>query len=71
MQLKPQPNRHRYIEVLRRLSPEQRLRKALGLGEFTRAVFKEGLRERFPDLTEDELHDLYAKRMAKCHNRNY
>lgn len=53
------------------MTPEQRLQKALELGEFTRSLFKQGLRERFPEMADDELHDLYVKRLSKCHNRNY
>lgn len=53
------------------MTPEQRLRKALELGEFTRSLFKQGLRERFPEMSDDDIHDLYVKRLAKCHNRNY
>ena len=34
------------------------------------ALFKQGLRERFPDLSEEEFHRLYLKRLALCHNRN-
>ena len=71
MNPKPQPNRARYIGVLRKMTPEQRLHKALELGEFTRSIFKQGLRERFPEMADDELHDLYVKRLSKCHNRNY
>ncbi len=71
MDIKPRPNRRRYIEVLRRMSPEERLKKAFELGEFTRSLFKQGLRERFPDKSEAEIHEIYVKRMAKCHNRNY
>jgi hypothetical protein len=29
------------------------------------------LRQRFPDLPEDDFHRLYLERLAKCHNRNY
>jgi len=68
---KPRPNRTRYIEVLRRMTPEQRLQKAFELGDFAKSLFKQGLRKRFPDMTEEELHRLYLKRLDKCHNRNY
>jgi hypothetical protein len=71
MNPKPQPNRARYIEVLRKMTPEQRLQKALELGEFARSLFKQGLRERFPEMADNELHALYVKRLSKCHNRNY
>jgi hypothetical protein len=68
---KPRPNHRLYLEVLRRLSPEQKLLRALELSAFTRAVFAEGLRRRFPDLPEDEFRHLLFRRLEKCHNRNY
>lgn len=59
------------IEILRQMTPEQRLNKAFDLSEFTRGLFKHGLRKRFPDLSEEEFHKLYLERMEKCHNRNW
>ena len=60
-----------YIRALRRLTPEQRLLKAFDMTEFARDLFKQGLRRRFPELSEEELHQLYLKRLEKCHNRNW
>jgi hypothetical protein len=68
---KPRPNHRRYIEVLRRMTPEQRLAKAFELSEMTKRLFRQGLRERFPDLDEADFHRLYLERLAKCHNQNY
>ena len=68
---KRQPNRRLYIEILRRMTPEQRLLKAFELSAMMRQVFEEGLRERFPDLPEDEFQQLLRRRLDKCHNRNY
>ena len=66
------PTTHKLrIEILRGMTPEQRLNKALELSEFTRELFRHGLRKRFPDLSEKEFHKLYLKRMEKCHNRNW
>jgi hypothetical protein len=59
-----------YIDILRRMTPEQRLRKAFELTEFSRRLFITGLRQRFPALGEDELRELYRSRLEKCHNRN-
>lgn len=69
--IKPQPNHQRYLAMLRSMTPEQRLKKAFELGELTRRLFRQGLRDRFPDLSEEELHALYLKRLEKCHNRNW
>ena len=71
MNLKPQPNHKRYIRVLRSMSDEQRLARAFELSEMTRALFRQGLRERHPGLSEEGLHQLYLERLAKCYNRNY
>ena len=68
---KPQPNRRRYIEVLRSMTPEQRLAKAFELSEAAKRLFKDGLRRRFPDLDEKQLHKLFLARLARCHNQNY
>ena len=68
---KPRPNHREYIQVLRRMTPEQRLAKAFELSELTKRLFREGLRKQFPELSEEDFHRLYLKRLAKCHNRNY
>ncbi|MGH7140495.1 MAG: hypothetical protein ACREHD_32575 [Pirellulales bacterium] len=69
--LKPRPNHRRYIEVLRRMTPEQRLAKAFELSEMSKQLFRQGLRERFPDLDDAAFHRLFLDRLAKCHNQNY
>src|SRR5437868_4783251 len=71
MNPKPRPNDRIYLEVLAKMTPEQRLLKAFELSDFTRALFEEGLRKRFPDATEDELRRILLERLAKCHNNNY
>lgn len=71
MNPKPRPNHKIYIEILRGMTAEQKLEIAFDLSETTRALFREGLRKRFPDATEEELHRIYLKRLEKCYNRNY
>jgi hypothetical protein len=68
---KPQPNHREYIKALRAMTPEQRLQQAFDLTEMVGSLFRQGLRERFPDLPEDKFHELYLERLEKCHNRNY
>ncbi len=53
------------------MTPQQRLAKAIEPTKDTRRRFRDGLRRRFPDLNEQELHQLYLERLNKCHNRNY
>lgn len=69
--IKPRPNHAKYIQALRAMTPEQRLMKAFELSDLTRQLFRQGLRERFPDKTEEEIHKLFLERMELCHNRNY
>ncbi|MFH0940085.1 MAG: hypothetical protein V1899_12520 [Planctomycetota bacterium] len=71
MNPKPQPNHREYIEVLRRMTPEERLLKAFELSNSARELFREGLRQAFPELSEKDFEELYKKRLDLCHNRNW
>lgn len=71
MELKPNNNRRLYLEVLRRMTPAQRLAKAMELSELCKRLFLHGLRRRFPDADESQILAEYIKRTARCHNRNY
>jgi hypothetical protein len=53
------------------MTPAQRLAKAMELSEFGKRLFLHGLRRRFPEADERQLHTLYLKRIARCRNRNY
>ena len=66
------PEVHRvYMQALRNLTPEQRLIRAFELTEMARALFRHGLRKRFPELPEVEFEELYRHRLDLCHNRNW
>ena len=67
---KARPNHREYLDVLQRMTPEQRIAKAFELSDLTKTLFRQGLRERFPDLPEDQFHALFLERLALCHNRN-
>ena len=67
--MKPRPNHQIYIQVLRGMSAEDRLRKALELSATARALFFAGLRRRHPDLPDAELRQLYVRRIAKSWGR--
>ena len=71
MEIKPHPNHHLYLHILRKMSPEQRLAKAFELSEMTKKLFLQGLRIRFLDKDEMEIKQIYLERIAKCYNRNY
>lgn len=68
---KPRPNHARYLQVLRAMSPAQRLDKAFELSADAKRLFLAGLQARFPDLSPQDLHRLALERLSKCHNRNY
>jgi hypothetical protein len=68
MDPKPRPNHQRYLEALRRLTPEQRLLKAFELTELSRELFRAGLKRRFPLADEAELKRIYLERLSACHN---
>jgi hypothetical protein len=71
MDPKQRPNHQRYLEILRKMTAEQKLAKAFELSAFARELFKHGLRKRFPNLPEEEFKQLFLARLDKCHNRNY
>jgi hypothetical protein len=53
------------------MTPAQRLQKSFELTEFSRQLLKDGLRNRHPELSEPQLHQLYLDRLRRCHNKNY
>ena len=71
MNIKKRPNHKLYIQVLRKMSPEQRLLKAFELSEFANQLFIQGLHTRYPNLSDEEYTQKYLERINKCHNRNY
>jgi hypothetical protein len=72
MNPKPRPNHRLHLESLRRMTEAQWLLKAFELTEFTRQLFKDGLRERFPDKTEVEVDELiFEKNRQKSANELY
>jgi hypothetical protein len=71
MELKSNVNRRLYIEALRRMTPAQRLAKAMELSELGKRLFLHGLRRRFPEADEKQILAEYLERTARCHNRNY
>ncbi len=71
MDIKPRPNHKIYLKILRSMTPEQRLVKALELSDFSKQLFIHGLRSLHPDLPEGEFRKLLLRRLEKCHNSNY
>jgi hypothetical protein len=71
MDPKPRPHDKLYIQILRCMTPEQRLAKAFELGEMGRGLLRAGLRLRHPGASEEEIRTLELEEVARCHNRNY
>jgi hypothetical protein len=71
MNIKRNQNHSIYIKALRKLTPEQRLKRAFDLSDFTTKLFINGLKKRWPDLGEEEFKQKLFERLGKCHNRNY
>jgi hypothetical protein len=69
--IKPRPHHKQYLQILRSMTPAQRLQKSFELTEHARQLLKDGLRRRHPDLAEQELHVLFLERLKRCHNQNY
>jgi hypothetical protein len=69
--MKTYPNKQRYHEILRSMSPQQKLEKVFELSELANSAFKAGLMSRYPHLSEDELEQLYQEKRKACHNQNY
>jgi hypothetical protein len=67
--LKQQPNRQLYIKMLRRITPAQRLVKAMELSDLGKRLYLHGLRKRFPGDAEPQLRACSVREMARCHNR--
>jgi hypothetical protein len=44
-----------YIKIIRRLTPEEKLKKCFELNELTKQLFLTGLKNRFPDLSKEEI----------------
>ena len=67
--MKPRPNHRIYIETLRGMSGEDRLRKAFELTGLARQLLLTGLRKRHPDLPEGDVRELYLDRVRKSWDR--
>lgn len=69
--MKHRQNHREYLKVLGAMTSAQRAKIAFDLSERNKRLLKQALRKRFPDMEDDELHQLFLDRLAKCHNQNY
>jgi len=68
---KAHPNRDRYIEILRNMTPQQKLERVFELNELGKELVRAGIRNRNPDLSEKEINQKAVDKWTQCHNRNY
>jgi hypothetical protein len=71
MEIKPHPNEKRYYSILCSMSPEQKIKKVFELNALGKELCINGLRMKYPEMNDEEIHALYLKIAAQCHNRNY
>lgn len=68
--IKPRPNHQRELEILRSLTPAQKLEQVFKLNERTLQLMRAGLRRRFPDLNDQQLHEVYLRWRERCRNQD-
>ena len=61
----------KYIEILRSMTPQQKIDKIFELNKLGDDLFRAGLKERFPNLNEEKFNKLYKSRIEKCYNRSW
>ncbi|HOV15214.1 MAG TPA: hypothetical protein PK771_13075 [Spirochaetota bacterium] len=55
-----------YVGILKKMSPEEKLKKACELSDFTKMLFINGLKKRFSTANEFELKRILIERIKKC-----
>jgi hypothetical protein len=65
-----EPNRKKYIEILQKMTGEERVRIAFELFEFAKNVMIEGIKAQNPGITPQEIQKEVVRRMLRCHRRN-
>jgi hypothetical protein len=61
-------HRH-YIEILRKMTPEQRLLKAFELSDRAKRIFLQELREKHPGVSEEEFTRILRERLLEMSQR--
>jgi len=67
---KARANRRLYIEILRGMTPEQRLRKAFELTDMVQELARAGLKRRHRGLDASSLAELTRERLMRWHSRS-
>ena len=68
---KPYPNRERYLAIMRKMTPQQKLERVFELNALGRECIRAGIRYRHPSLSEAEINRKVVEKVLQCHNRNY
>lgn len=71
MNVKPRSNHQRHLAILRAMTPAQRLQRSFELTECARQLMLDGIRNRHPGASPEQIHQLFLARLGRCHNRNY
>lgn len=61
----------KYDEILKKMSFEEKVLKMFELSDYSNKLLWFGLKNKYPEITEEKLKNKYFKRLLKCHNRNY
>ena len=69
--MKTNPNKHRYHQILKAMTPQEKLMRVFELSDLANDACKAGLKDRYPSYTDEELQRLYLEERCKCHNHNY
>ena len=69
--MKQYPNKQRYYEILRGISPQEKLEKSFELTELANSAFKAGLQNLHPELCDAELEQLYLEKLKSRHSQSY
>ncbi len=68
----PTPEEHQaYLRILARMTPGEKMVRAMEMSDMGRRMLKEALRRCFPGLDEVKLHQLFLVRLELCHNREW
>jgi len=60
-----------YIKILKNMTPQKRLQRALELSDLTKSLFITGLKMRYPNYSEEDIKNLYIEKIYRCHNSDY
>jgi hypothetical protein len=65
MNSKQRSTHRHYIEILRKMTPEQRLRRAFKLSDRAKRIFLQELREKHPGVSEEEFTRILREQLME------